>query len=139
MNMNNESADGYALRGILHEMGFDIHRIETHATDPGCPDIYIFRDPIHCWIETKSDDVRPNKVHYRPKQSVWLESHARKGGLCLTIQFIRKAKQFIFIPGNQSYAAEESLKTFLAYDRDTLRCFLQFLFPPNEILFPKKG
>ena len=132
--MAKESNHNADLRKILVEEGFEVHRIESHSTDPGIPDIYIFKYPIHCWIETKADLKRPNRVHYQPKQALWLESHSRKKGLCFTIQFITSSKNFIFIPGNESYKAEESLAGYLEYDIAVLPAFLNAPFF-NKLIF----
>lgn len=84
MSYRNEAAFGHALDIAMEERNYDIHNIQTPTTERGCPDRYLQKGKLSCWIELKNVrySVRTPEViiPYRPGQQKWLYKHHKHGG-----------------------------------------------------------
>lgn len=102
---------------------FDFHRVESHATSPGIPDIHwlFVGGGASGWAETKFVSKEPKKVAYQPQQAPWLVSYAKKGGVCCTLIYVAESDCVIHVPGKESIVAEKDLSRCLGARRIALR------------------
>lgn len=111
-----ESKFSKRLRDELKPFHIRTYRIESHSTQPGGPDIHWLFEiggAASGWIETKACPKEPKKVSYRPQQAPWLQSYAKAGGNACTLIYCAEGDVVIFVPGNESLAAEKDLQRCL--------------------------
>ncbi len=106
-----ESAFSKRLRRGLADVGVTCYRIESHATNPGLPDIHYIcgQRGISGWIETKCEPTLPSHIQYRPQQALWLDNYTKLGGRCCTMMLVEQQDAVLVIPGKLSLAAGKQL------------------------------